>query len=152
MKKTPFVTVNLRKSVYAAHAAVFAFSVCICCIASRSVRPISIGKTLTNAIISADSCAAIQAEASAPTLFSAKRRTIPKTKTRSRQQNQFRIPKPRQALPPFKPLFRPHRYTQGRLRQAAARFRFRTMPGLPLTPRRFPPAPLSFSKAAAQCL
>lgn len=80
MKKTPFVTVNLRKSVYAAHAAVFALSVCICCIASRSVRPISIGKTLTNAIISSDSCAAIQAEASAPTLFLREKKNNPENK------------------------------------------------------------------------
>ena len=69
MKKTPFVTVNIRKSVYAAHAAVFAISVCVCCIASRNVRPLSMGKGLTNAIISADGCAAIPAGTPAPMLF-----------------------------------------------------------------------------------
>ena len=69
MKKTPFVTVNIRKSVYAAHAAVFAISVCVCCIASRNVRPLSMGKGLTNAIISADGCAAIPAGTPVPMLF-----------------------------------------------------------------------------------
>lgn len=87
MKKAPFITINLRKSVYAAKAAIFALSVCICCAAGRSINPINMGSTLTGAILSADGGAAVRSGAAVPTLYLRRKANTGEKKTDKKEPN-----------------------------------------------------------------